>query len=175
MALPKPMKTKAALVVLLLQSLSLQASVQFNLQDLPNCIKYSNVDKSICEVCEKGHYLKSGTCLPCLLNCLDCTSLDVCTQCKIGHYVGNKKDSCPKCEPQCLECTSKSRCTKCAHGYFLSVRTCVTDKVRLLFFIGIIILGISALGIAACALRICFTREGTTNKDMSNLFQIEAE
>ena len=152
------------------------AAMGEDLDAVPHCLKYTDeTTKMVCKICEPAFFLQGGRCEACIEHCTDCESAVDCKHCQRGFYLGEKGESCLQCEPQCTTCTSKYICTECSHGYFFSIRTCVTDKVLLLFYYGSGLLCISGLAILACIFRFCCASQSDSDQDITNLFQGESD
>ncbi|CAG9336173.1 unnamed protein product [Blepharisma stoltei] len=109
---------------------------------LTNCACASQ-EGSFCVKCNDGYIVKAGSCskgifyLDCSSNCEDCTSKDVCTQCKSGYflyYESASKTSCVckiylACADSCNLCTTRPICFDCAGLIVQDGSSCREDKV----------------------------------------------
>ena len=113
-------------------------------------------------------------CEPCIDKCLECKSQDDCSTCLKGYFFNDDKVRCEQCNLRCSACTSSVRCTECAKGYIKTVRTCITERVWVLYMLGLGLLGIATLILAGCILICCFTSYESQNpSSISNLFESE--
>ncbi len=144
-----------------------------------DCLEYTDEPyNTTCSKCTERHYLNTSTlCLPCIDDCITCNDGLTCEVCKKGKYFESDKGKCVDCNPRCKACTSSIRCTECADGYFRTVRTCITERVYVLFMLGLLFLGISSIALIVCILRcILSSLNGKYDpKTFPNLFQVEAD
>ncbi|CAG9336175.1 unnamed protein product [Blepharisma stoltei] len=98
----------------------------------PNCACASQ-EGSFCVKCNDGYIVKAGSCSKdCSSNCEDCTSKDVCTQCKSGYFLYDEsatKTSCVSCADSCNLCTNSPICFECADLIVQDGSSCRVDKV----------------------------------------------
>lgn len=95
---------------------------------------------SVCP--SSGYYTEGSVCMPCVDNCLTCTSVSKCSVCAANYYLlsGACVSSCPSsnpiienreckdCDVQCATCSgSPDNCTQCTVFYFKYEYTCVEE------------------------------------------------
>ena len=103
-----------------------------------NC---TDCSATACTGCITEHFLKTnGLCSPCGLECITCTSEEICTLCHSGYFVdvngkcvtscpdGYYEDStdCKPCAHPCSTCNGAgaSACTSCQTGFYLHDSAC---------------------------------------------------
>lgn len=72
-----------------------------------------SVDKAICEVCNRGHYLWNSECISCnSFECAECGILNTCTKCM-------NTEKCNACDiSHCRSCNESRECTFCENGFY---------------------------------------------------------
>ncbi|KAL4510600.1 hypothetical protein ABPG72_004754 [Tetrahymena utriculariae] len=93
---------------------------------------FANYQKECILTCPQGYFKNKinedrYSCVKCPENCLNCVSLDECSECDDSYFLQNQfqKTLCQKCPDQCNSCTNQSYCTSCKEGYFLDDNQCV--------------------------------------------------
>ena len=81
-----------------------------------NKFENSNINniRNLDSICQKGFYLKEGSCFECYENCLDCDGIK-CKECEPSFYPNQM--NCYKCYENCLECDG-NQCSKCIDGFY---------------------------------------------------------
>ncbi len=80
---------------------------------------YNNI-RNLESICQKGFYLKEGSCFECYENCLDCDGIK-CKECEPSFYPNQM--NCYKCYENCLECDG-NKCSKCIDGFYPNNMDC---------------------------------------------------
>ncbi|ELP94693.1 protein serine/threonine kinase, putative [Entamoeba invadens IP1] len=103
-----------------------------------NITKYCNLQSELlycvnttvdgCVACDNGYYIKDNTCEKCDNKCIECTSLDICSQCTTNYVLLNNFCFDYSVIPNCIS-SSNNTCSKCADGYSLSADNMSCDKV----------------------------------------------
>lgn len=78
-----------------------------------------------CNSCNSGFYPSGSNCIDCSNNCIACSSITQCTDCKIGFYLTSNSD-CLQCASNCDQCNS-NECTHCTNGYVLYEGNCLAN------------------------------------------------
>ena len=146
-----------------------------SLQAIDHCVEYEDENDSKCRKCEDAYYANQGDCDRCMANCNRCKEASKCLDCQNGYYFSVTNTICKKCPNQCKRCYGRYTCLECNEDYFLAVRSCVTDKVILLYYLGISTLVISCILAIVCCCRLVFTMEKVQPYDVNNLFQSDAD
>jgi len=88
---------------------------------ISNCLQCNSINTQQCSICRNGFYVNSSSlCSPCMANCLQCISGDLCTACALGYTLpdGQNQGQCLQCQSPCATCLGiPTYCTSCISGY----------------------------------------------------------
>ena len=146
-----------------------------SLQAVDHCVEYEDDKQSKCKKCEDAYYVDQGNCDRCMAKCNRCDEPSKCLECENGYYFSGTNTNCTKCPTPCKRCYGRYTCLECKEDYFLAVRSCVTDKVILLYYFGLSTLIISSILAIVCCCRLVFTIEKVQQYDVNNLFHSDAD
>ena len=135
--------------------------------------------KTKCIECISGYFLDAqNTCLQCsnyMQDCSKCTGPTKCQACTRGKYVEAEGRLCTPCVEKCTACVSEYHCTDCAEGYVHALRSCVSETISFVIYVGLGFMILSGLLILVCLGRCLFMRNKPVDFNSLNLFQITNE
>lgn len=96
-----------------------------------NCLQCDMTNPQECSICANGYFINSNlTCSKCSSKCIQCSSADLCSACKIGFTLPANQSlgQCLTCRFPCLTCIGvDDYCTSCTTGFTRNGWKCVNN------------------------------------------------